>query len=90
LLGTTVRDGELEAMVHRRVLKDDHLGVGEHLNETQCGCTDCGCPGKAVQVDPMKPNLKPPETKHLNLKCDVELLLSKLAFKFNLLRYTRV
>jgi hypothetical protein len=27
--------------------------------------------GQAVQVDPMKPKLKPPGTKRLNLKCDI-------------------
>ena len=26
--------------------------------------------GRAVQVDPMKPKLKPPKTKRLKLKCD--------------------
>jgi len=42
--------------------------------------------GRAVQVDPIKPRLRPPGTKHLILKCDV--LLSTSAFKFNLRRYT--
>jgi lysosomal alpha-mannosidase len=31
--GTSLRDGELELMVHRRLLDDDHKGVGEALNE---------------------------------------------------------
>jgi len=44
--------------------------------------------GRAVQVDPIKPMLKAPGTKHLKLKSD-ELLLS-FAFKFNLSRYTWV
>jgi len=38
-----------------------------------------------AQVDPMKPNMKPPRTKRLILKCDV--VLSTSAFKFNLRRY---
>ena len=38
--------------------------------------------GVAVQVDPMKPKLKPPGTKRLKLKCDI--LLSSSAFKLNL------
>jgi len=38
-----------------------------------------------MQVDPMKPMLKPPGTKHLKLKCG--MLLSTFAFKFNLRRY---
>ena len=42
--------------------------------------------GGAVQVDPIKPKLKPPGTKLLKLKID--LLLSTSASKFNLRRYT--
>ena len=38
-----------------------------------------------MQVDPIKPMSKPPETKHLRLKCDE--LLSSCAFKFNLRCY---
>jgi hypothetical protein len=38
-----------------------------------------------VQVDPIKPKLKPPGTKRLNVKYDI--LLSSSAFKFNLRRY---
>jgi hypothetical protein len=41
-----------------------------------------------VQVDRIKPKLKPPGTKRLKLKCD-GLLLS-FAFKCNLRRYTKV
>jgi len=40
-----------------------------------------------VQVDPIKPKLKPPGTKRLKLKCDV--LLSTFAFKYNLRRYMK-
>ena len=43
-------------------------------------------PGRAVQVDPIKPKLKPPGTKPLILKCDG--LLSNFGFKFKLRRYT--
>jgi len=35
-----------------------------------------------VQVDPIKPMLKPPGTQHLKLKCDI--VLSTFAFNFNL------
>jgi hypothetical protein len=38
-----------------------------------------------VQVDPIKPKLKPPGTKRLKLQCVV--LLSTSAFEFNLRRY---
>jgi hypothetical protein len=40
--------------------------------------------GRVLQVDPMKPKLKPPGTKRLKLKCD--LSLSTSAFKINLRR----
>ena len=38
-----------------------------------------------MQVDPIKPTLKPPGTKRLKLEYDE--LLSNFAFKFNLRRY---
>ena len=38
-----------------------------------------------MQVDPIKPKLKPPGTKRLKLKYDI--LLSTSAFKFNLRRF---
>jgi len=38
-----------------------------------------------VQVEPIKPKLKPPGTKRLRLKCDI--LLSTFALKFKLRRY---
>ena len=44
-------------------------------------------PGKAVQVDPIKPTLKAPGTQRLKLKYDNPL--SSFAFKFNLRRYTQ-
>jgi len=44
--------------------------------------------GRAVQVALIKLKLKPPETKHLKLKCDEPL--SNFAFKFKFRRYTWV
>jgi len=41
-----------------------------------------------VQVDPLKPKLKPSGTKRLKLYCD--MLLSTCAFNFNLRRYIEV
>uniref|UniRef100_A0AAG5DR73 Alpha-mannosidase n=1 Tax=Anopheles atroparvus TaxID=41427 RepID=A0AAG5DR73_ANOAO len=35
--GSSLKDGQLELMVHRRLLRDDAFGVGEALNETQFG-----------------------------------------------------
>jgi len=51
-------------------------------------CDPDGGQGRAVQVDPMKPMLKPPGIKQLKLKCDI--LLSTFAFKFNLRRHSKV
>ena len=44
--------------------------------------------GRAVQVYPIKPKLKPPGTERLKLNCAI--LLSTSAFKFNLRRYNKV
>lgn len=40
--GSSMQDGEVEIMVHRRIQNDDHRGVQEPLNETMCGCNDIG------------------------------------------------
>lgn len=40
--GSSMSDGSLEVMVHRRCLHDDGRGVQEPLNETMCGCNDIG------------------------------------------------
>jgi len=40
-----------------------------------------------VQVDPIKPKLKPPGTKRLKLKCGI--LLSTYALRFNLRRHNK-
>jgi len=40
--GSSMADGSLEIMVHRRLQADDHRGVQEPLNETMCGCNDIG------------------------------------------------
>jgi hypothetical protein len=42
--------------------------------------------GRAVQVDPIKPKLKPTGTGHLKLKYDK--MLSRFTFKLNLRRYS--
>ncbi|KAK9948409.1 hypothetical protein M0R45_003985 [Rubus argutus] len=34
--GSSIQDGEVELMLHRRLLKDDSRGVGEALDETVC------------------------------------------------------
>ena len=40
--GSSLQDGALEFMVHRRIQDDDSRGVQEPLNETMCGCGDIG------------------------------------------------
>ncbi|XP_029036014.2 lysosomal alpha-mannosidase isoform X2 [Osmia bicornis bicornis] len=35
--GTSMQDGEIELMLHRRLLRDDAFGVGEALNESAYG-----------------------------------------------------
>jgi hypothetical protein len=61
-------------------------GNGVGINIARAARDLCGDLGRAVQIDPMKPMLKPPRTKRLKLKCDI--LLSSYSFKFNLRRYT--
>jgi alpha-mannosidase len=45
--GSSIADGQIELMVHRRLLIDDDRGVGEALNETVC--TSDGCAGLVIQ-----------------------------------------
>ncbi|MED6211149.1 hypothetical protein PIB30_070832 [Stylosanthes scabra] len=55
--GSSIKDGQLELMVHRRLLVDDSRGVGEPLNETVCihdKCTGLTVLGKYYfKIDPV-------------------------------------
>jgi lysosomal alpha-mannosidase len=44
----SLQDGAFEVVVHRRLLYDDHRGVGEPLNETEAVCTRM-----VLAVDPL-------------------------------------
>ncbi|KAI3941298.1 hypothetical protein MKW92_019263 [Papaver armeniacum] len=39
--GSSLVDGQIELMLHRRLLHDDGKGVGESLNETVCVLSEC-------------------------------------------------
>ncbi|CAK8568069.1 unnamed protein product [Lathyrus sativus] len=39
--GSSIQDGHVELMVHRRLLNDDSRGVAENLNETVCVSNKC-------------------------------------------------
>lgn len=39
--GASIKDGEVELMLHRRILQDDSRGVGESLDEVVCVGTTC-------------------------------------------------
>lgn len=55
--GSSISDGQIELMLHRRLLKDDGRGVGEALNETVCAhnkCTGLAILGKLYyKIDPL-------------------------------------
>ncbi|XP_014501898.1 probable alpha-mannosidase At5g13980 isoform X1 [Vigna radiata var. radiata] len=55
--GSSIMDGQLELMVHRRLLEDDSRGVAEALNETVCihnTCTGLTVLGKYYfRIDPV-------------------------------------
>lgn len=47
--GSSMRDGSLEVMTHRRLTHDDHRGVGEPLDETMCGTSGLFCAGLTMR-----------------------------------------
>jgi hypothetical protein len=69
---------------HYSMDRDAAAGVRDRLRDARFAAQD-DAPGRAVQLDPIKPNLKPPGTKRLKL--NHMNLLSSFAFNFNLRRY---
>ncbi|KAJ3671808.1 hypothetical protein LUZ60_007887 [Juncus effusus] len=55
--GSSINDGQIELMLHRRLLFDDGRGVDEALNETECingSCTGLTIQGKYyTRIDPV-------------------------------------
>ncbi|KAH6760034.1 Glycosyl hydrolase family 38 protein [Perilla frutescens var. frutescens] len=47
--GSSINDGEIELMLHRRMLKDDSRGVGEPLDEIVCINNNSTCEGLTVR-----------------------------------------
>ncbi|XP_057870116.2 alpha-mannosidase isoform X2 [Cryptomeria japonica] len=53
--GSSVSDGELELMLHRRLLHDDNKGVAENLNETVCFDNNKTCEGLTDEIKIKEP-----------------------------------
>ncbi|XP_039159660.1 alpha-mannosidase [Eucalyptus grandis] len=47
--GASIKDGQIELMLHRRILKDDRRGVGEALDEMVCIANNRTCKGLTVR-----------------------------------------
>ncbi|KAL5280981.1 MAN2B1.2 family protein [Megaselia abdita] len=73
--GSSLSDGSLELMVHRRLLRDDAFGVGEALNETHYGK---GLIAKGKHYLLIGPNTK--QTKINERKLQLEILLPHWKF----------
>ncbi|KAE8711867.1 Alpha-mannosidase [Hibiscus syriacus] len=60
--GASIKDGQLELMLHRRLLRDDGRGVAEALNETVCVLNKCSgltIVGKYyLRIDPLREGAK--------------------------------
>lgn len=71
--GGSIYDGSIEIMVHRRMLHDDSMGVGEPLNETAYG-TGLVVTGKHVLIVE-----QPPDSARLHRVAAQEMFMHPLA-----------
>lgn len=71
--GSSIKDGSMEVMLHRRLLHDDFLGVGEPLNEP-------GLDGKGLVVRGIQKLLldKPDEAARSNRDLGEKIMISPL------------
>lgn len=83
--GSSLQDGAIEIMVHRRLLRDDAFGVGEALNETAYGKGLVACGKHYLIVGPSRS--QSPTTQAQERFVQVKKLLPPWLFLSNAQKY---